>query len=296
MKFLVCLVLGFLSWTSSKASCPERYEAVSYLVGPARKESCYFLSTDYIRWKDGANFCARNHNGYLAEFVSLPEWEAFKTFISNIANQTKDELWDGQHIWIGGCIFDRSVWRWNSSGEVLNPLLSNGFAKDDLYGLTINVHSKEMVPQKLASLVCPGHPTIHSYVCESDERVEGETENHDSKTLAGNSSECQAELEKSRQEVQQLQDETMTLASSLERTEKRFRERDQMLSSFVRELEKATTELLETTGAAASLVEQSQSAKAKEQADFLIPNMHFTIKKSDYQRGEAKSNVVKAGV
>ncbi|CAG0885215.1 unnamed protein product [Cyprideis torosa] len=292
MKFLICLVLVFISSTPGKASCPERYELVSYRLGSERKESCYFVSTDYIRWQDGADFCARNHNGYLAEFFSLAEWEAFKIFISNIANQTKDKLWDGQHVWIGASIFDRSVWKWNTSGEVLDPLLSNGFPKDDLYGVTINVHSRKMVPQKLASPVCPGNSTIHSYVCESDERVEREAENQDSETFARSNSECQAELQRSRQEVQQLQEEAVALASSLEEL---LREREQMISSLQRELEavRKTTELPSATEAATSLVEET--AKPKEQAtDFLIPNMIFTIKKSD-ENVEAKSEVVEAG-
>ncbi|CAG0903290.1 unnamed protein product [Cyprideis torosa] len=286
--FLIYFVLGFFSSTPGKSSCPGRYKSVSYQLGSKRKESCYFVSTEYIRWEDAGYFCARNHNGYLAEFASLPEWEAFKTFISNIANRTKDKLWDGQHAWIGGS----RVWKWNTSGEILDPLLSNGFPKDDLYGLTINVHSKKMVPQKLTSLVCPGHPTIHSYVCESDERVERETENQGSEKLAGNNSE-------SRQEVQQLQEEAVALTSSLERTEGLLREREQIILSLERELEasRKTTTLPSTTEATTSL---EQPPKPQEQAtDFLISNVTFAIKESDYEgdaeNGEAKSNVVEAG-
>ncbi|CAG0907365.1 unnamed protein product, partial [Cyprideis torosa] len=153
MKFLIYLVLLFLSSTPGKASCPGRYKSVSYQLGSERKESCYFVSTDYIRWEDGADFCSRHHGGYLAEFVYLAEWEAFKTFIANIPETTKDELFDAEHVWIGASFIDGNAWKWNGSGEDFSQIFVkskipqktplNDLPQDDFYGLTVNVHSGE---------------------------------------------------------------------------------------------------------------------------------------------------------
>ncbi|CAG0896115.1 unnamed protein product [Cyprideis torosa] len=108
---------------------------------------------------------------------------------------TKEELWDAEHAWIGGAVLDGSVWRWNSSGKELESFISGELPIDDFYGLTINVHSKELVPFKLKSLsLSPGHQTIHSYVCETDPRETGQTGSSVPQTVARDPSECQAEL------------------------------------------------------------------------------------------------------
>ncbi|CAG0894500.1 unnamed protein product, partial [Cyprideis torosa] len=154
MKFLIYFVLGFMSSTPGKASCPGRYESVSYQLGSERKESCYFVSTDYIKWEDGGYFCARHHGGYLAEFVYQAEWEAFKTFFANIPNATKWQLYD-RHVWIGAGTTDGKVWRWNGSGEDFSQIVPRSqipklektplihFSVNESYGLTVNVYSGE---------------------------------------------------------------------------------------------------------------------------------------------------------
>ncbi|CAG0903797.1 unnamed protein product, partial [Cyprideis torosa] len=132
-------------------------------------ETCFFVSTDYIRWADGRDFCGRRNNGSLAEFHSNRKLQAFRNFLFTLPNTTKDELWDAEHAWIGGAVLDGSVWRWTSSGKELDSSISEELPIKGSYGLTINVHSKELVPFKLQSL-SPGHQTIHSYVCETDPR------------------------------------------------------------------------------------------------------------------------------
>ncbi|CAG0889882.1 unnamed protein product [Cyprideis torosa] len=309
-------------------------------------ESCFFLSTDYIRWVDGGDFCGRRHNGSLAEFASHKKLKAFETFISTIPHATKEELWDAEHAWIGGAILDGSVWRWNSSGERLDSSISEEFPTDNFYGLTINVHSKEMVPFKLQSpSLSPGHQTIHSYVCETNQRVAKQDGHSDSQTIARNYSECQEELRRTQDELVEVQiqalvaecacpsltdcqeeleqvrdhafvvgvEQQQLLALKDERIsvlEAEAEVKDQRISRLIHlnlslkeELEKrkkTPTGVPATTEAAASLKEQPEPAKPVEQAaDFLIPNMTFTIKKSAYQgdtsKGEAKSNVIEAG-
>ncbi|CAG0903777.1 unnamed protein product, partial [Cyprideis torosa] len=212
MKFLIYLVLGFLSSTPGKASCPGRYKSVSYQLGSQRQESCYFVSTDYIRWADGAEFCSRHHGGYLAEFVYLAEWEAFKTFIANIPETTKDELYDAEHVWIGAAIVDGNAWKWNGSGEDFSQIFPksqipqktplNDLPQDGSYGLTVNVHSGEMVPYKLGSAYYPGSQTMHSYVCETDQPMD--KEDPGVLQLSRNLTKCQRDLGRKEKEVKVL--------------------------------------------------------------------------------------------
>ncbi|CAG0906081.1 unnamed protein product [Cyprideis torosa] len=153
-SLMICLVLGFLYSTPGNASCPGRYEAVSYQLGSERKESCYFVSTDYVRWEDGTLFCSRHHGGYLAEFVCLAEWKAFKTFFTNIPQTTKEQLYD-THVWIGAShVVGRNVWKWNGSEADFSQIVPRSqipeleltplkdLPEGDSYGLTVKVHSE----------------------------------------------------------------------------------------------------------------------------------------------------------
>ncbi|CAG0905963.1 unnamed protein product, partial [Cyprideis torosa] len=223
--------------------------------------------------------------------------------------------------------------------------------------------SEELVPFKLQSL-SPGHQTIHSYVCETEQPKEPLSPSatecqrdlqdgsrdlaqdlnraEEAKKISQNLTACERELKKSKEEYQSLKDQVLVgdnilsqnltdcrnelgrkeeevkvlrlalrevlrrekegisgLEGELEKTKELLRERDEMISSLQRELEasRKTTALPATTEATRTL---EQPLKPQEQAaDFLIPNMTFAIKESDYEgddeNGEAKSNVVKAG-
>ncbi|CAG0903181.1 unnamed protein product, partial [Cyprideis torosa] len=186
------------------ASCPGDYQSVSYTLRYQFVEACFFVSTDYIRWADGGDVCGRRNNGSLAEFPSNRKLQAFRNFLSTIPNTTKEEIWDAEHAWIGGAVLDESVWRWNSSGKELESFISGELPIDDFYGLTINIHSKELVPFRLQSL-SPGHQTIHSYVCETDPRETEQTGSSVPQTVAWDSSECQAELKRTQEELEEVQ-------------------------------------------------------------------------------------------
>ncbi|CAG0905129.1 unnamed protein product, partial [Cyprideis torosa] len=136
----------------ANGSCPGDYQSVSYTLWSKVVEACFFVSTDYIRWTDGGDFCGRRNNGFLAEFPSNRKLQAFRNFLSTLPNTTKDELWDAEHAWIGGAVLNGSAWRWTSSGKELDSSISEELHIDDFYGLTINVHSKKLVPFKLQSL------------------------------------------------------------------------------------------------------------------------------------------------
>ncbi|CAG0902576.1 unnamed protein product, partial [Cyprideis torosa] len=142
MSLALCLFLCLLSWTGANGSCPGDYQSVSYTLRSKVVEACFFVSTDYVRWADGADFCGRRSNGSLAEFVSAKKLQAFREFLSTMSNATKEELWDAEHAWIGGAVLNGSVWRWNSSKKELSPFISEELPINDFYGLTINVHSK----------------------------------------------------------------------------------------------------------------------------------------------------------
>ncbi|CAG0900873.1 unnamed protein product [Cyprideis torosa] len=211
-----------------KASCPGRYESVSYQLGSERKESCYFVSTDYIKWEDGGDFCARNHNGYLAEFVYLAEWEAFKTFFTNIPNATKWQLYD-THVWIGAGTIDGKVWRWNGSGANLSQIVPEleqtpliHFSVNDSYGMAVNVYSGYMEQHRLRSAYCLGYPNMHSYVCETDQRI-------DKEPLSPSATKCQRDL----------QDGSRDQAEDLDRAEKEAKKISQNLTACEREMKKS---------------------------------------------------------
>ncbi|CAG0908202.1 unnamed protein product, partial [Cyprideis torosa] len=128
--------------------------------------------------------------------------------------------------------------------------------------------------------------------------------------LSQNLTDCRTELGRKEREVKALRvalrqvlrrekEGISGLEGELEKTKELLRERDEMILSLQRELEasRKTTALPATTEATKTL---EQPPKPQEQAtDFLIPNMTFAFKKSDYQgddvNGEAKSNVVEAG-
>ncbi|CAG0897638.1 unnamed protein product [Cyprideis torosa] len=215
-----------------KASCPGRYESVSYQLGSERKESCYFVSTDYIRWEDGGYFCARHHGGYLAEFVYLAEWKAFKTFFTNIPKTTKEELYD-THVWIGAShVIGRNVWKWNGSEADFSQIVPRSqipeleltplkdLPEGDSYGLTVNVYSGEMEPYIFRTLSCLGCPTMHSYVCETDQPKE---------PLSPSAAKCQRDL----------QDGSRGLAQDLNRAEEEAKKISQNLTACERELKKS---------------------------------------------------------
>ncbi|CAG0902540.1 unnamed protein product, partial [Cyprideis torosa] len=184
---------------SEPSSCPGRYEAVSYQLGSERKESCYFVSTDYIKWEDGGDFCARNHNGYLAEFVYQAEWEAFKTFFTNIPDTTKGQLYD-THVWIGAGTTDGKGWRWNGSGADFSQIVPRSqipelektplfdFPANESYGVAVNVYSGYMEPHRLRSAYCVGYPNMHSYVCETDQPI-------DKEPLSPSATKCQRDIQ-----------------------------------------------------------------------------------------------------
>ncbi|CAG0892403.1 unnamed protein product [Cyprideis torosa] len=362
-SLIICLVLGFLYSTPGNASCPGRYESVSYQLGSERKESCYFVSTDYVA-----------------------------------------------HVWIGAShVIGRNVWKWNDSGADFSqiaprsqiPELELTPLKDlpegDSYGLTVNVYSGEMEAYIFRTLSCLGCPTMHSYVCETDQPKESLSPSatecqrdlqdgsrdlaedlnraeEEAKKISQNLTTCERKLKKSKQDYDSLvsqfvmednilsqyltdcrtelgrkereaqdlvdckkktaevedalslkeerisslqgqllderqkrisclegndqkRDRISALEAELEKTEKLLRERDEIISSLQRELEasRKTTAFPSTTEATKTL---EQPPKPQEQV-FLIPNMTFAIKKSDYQgdrrNGEAKSNVVEAG-
>ncbi|CAG0900691.1 unnamed protein product [Cyprideis torosa] len=203
MSLPLCLLLCVLglSWTGANGSCPGPYKSVSYTLRSQNVEACFFVSTDYVRWADGGDFWGRRNNGSLAEFPSNRKLQAFQNFLSTIPDTTKDELWDAEHAWIGGAVLNGSVWRWHSSGKELESSISEELPIGDFYGLTINVHSKELVPFRLQSL-SPGHQTIHSYVCETDPRETEQTGSSVPQTVARDSSECQAELKRTQEELE----------------------------------------------------------------------------------------------
>ncbi|CAG0906639.1 unnamed protein product, partial [Cyprideis torosa] len=136
----------------ANGSCPGDYQSVSYTLWSKVVEACFLVSTDYVRWTDGGDVCGRRNNGSLAEFPSSRKLQAFQNFLSTMPDTTKDELWDAEHAWIGGAVVDGSVWRWHSSGKELDSSISEELPINDFYGLTINVHSKELKPFKLKSL------------------------------------------------------------------------------------------------------------------------------------------------
>ncbi|CAG0899644.1 unnamed protein product [Cyprideis torosa] len=231
-SLMICLVLGFLYLTPGNASCPGRYEAVSYQLGSERKESCYFVSTDYVRWEDGTLFCSRHHGGYLAEFVYLAEWKAFKTFFTNIPKTTKEELYD-THVWIGAShVIGRNVWKWNGSGADFSQIVPRSqipeleltplknLPEGDSYGLTVNVYSGEMEAYIFRTLSCLGCQTMHSYVCETDQPKE---------PLSPSATECQRDL----------QDGSRDLAQDLNRAEEEAKKISHNLTECESELKKS---------------------------------------------------------
>ncbi|CAG0898015.1 unnamed protein product [Cyprideis torosa] len=198
----------------ANGSCPGPYKSVSYTLRSQVVEACFFVSTDYIRWADGRGFCGRLNNGSLAEFHSNRKLQAFRNFLSTMPDTTKDELWDAEHAWIGGAVLDRSVWRWHSSGRELESSISEALPINDFYGLTINVHSKELVPFKLQSLsLSPGkrgfeHSLLSNAFTSYEPNVYGQTEQTGSsvpQTVARDSSECQAELKRTQEELAEVQ-------------------------------------------------------------------------------------------
>ncbi|CAG0899333.1 unnamed protein product, partial [Cyprideis torosa] len=204
-RILCVLLIG-------KASCPGRYEAVSYQLGSERKESCYFVSTDYVRWEDGTLFCSRHHGGYLAEFVYLAEWEAFKSFFTNIPKTTKAQLYD-THVWIGAShVIGRNVWKWNGSEADFSQIVPRSqipeleltplknLPEGDSYGLTVNVYSGDMEPYIFRTLSCIGCPTMHSYVCETDQAI-------DKEPLSLSATECQRDLQDGARDLAQCHED-----------------------------------------------------------------------------------------
>ncbi|CAG0891056.1 unnamed protein product [Cyprideis torosa] len=113
-----------------------------------------------------------------------------------------------EHAWIGGAVLDGSVWRWTSSGKELDSSISEELPIDDFYGLTINVHSKELKPFKLKSLsLSPGQQTIHSYVCETGPRETEQTGSSVPQTVALTA--CERQLKKSKQDYQSLVEQVL---------------------------------------------------------------------------------------
>ncbi|CAG0905028.1 unnamed protein product [Cyprideis torosa] len=178
MSLALCLVLCLMSWTGAIASCPGDYQSVSYTLWSKVVEACFFVSTDYVRWTDGGDVCGRRNNGSLAEFPSSRKLQAFQNFLSTMPDTTKDELWDAvSEKKKGGP-------RKKKQGN------DNDFAKP--------IGSEQKRQKKV-------HQTIHSYVCETDPRETEQTGSSVPQTVARDSSECQAELKRTQEELEKVQ-------------------------------------------------------------------------------------------